>query len=284
MGHGDDQFEVTYDRASPGRKVKAETGNTPGSQRGRRVEERPPGGTSQAGRGNVSSGNAAVRSERVRWEPRSDRQTEYALMADRAEHWNQIFASKVDKELGWYEGDVRQTLAALERIPSATCQTVFVPGAGTSLLVDELLARGTRLILNDISGEALARLQGRIGARGDQIQWLHHDISQPLPDSAIQADIWIDRAVLHFLLAESEIDGYFGNVRTVVKPGGHVLLAEFSETGALRCAGLDVHRYSAEEMRGRLGGEFSLVWAEDYTFVNPAGAPRPYVYALFRRN
>ena len=205
-------------------------------------------------------------------------------MADRAGHWDQVFASKADKELGWYEGDVGQTLAFLDRIPNALCQTVFVPGAGTSILIDELLARGMRVVLNDISGEALARLRGRIGAGGERVQWLHHDISKPLPDRAMQVDIWIDRAVLHFLLTESEIEGYFENVRAVVKPGGHVLLAEFSETGAIRCAGLDVHRYSVEEMRTRLGSEFSLVWAEDYTFVNPAGDPRPYVYALFRRN
>ena len=205
-------------------------------------------------------------------------------MTNRAEHWNQIFASKADKELGWYEGDVRQTLALLDRIPSEESKTVFLPGAGTSLLVDELLARGTRLVLNDISTEALAMLKERIGARGNNIEWLHQDISQPLPVGVTQADIWIDRAVLHFLLTEPEIDGYFGNVRAVVKPRGYVLLAEFSETGAPRCAGLDVHRYTVDEMRLRLGQEFSLVWAENYTFVNPAGDPRPYVYALFQRN
>ncbi len=204
-------------------------------------------------------------------------------MTNRAEHWNQIFASKTDKELGWYEGDVRQTLAFLDRIPSEKSRTVFLPGAGTSLLVDELLARDTRLVLNDISREALARLKERIGARGIEIEWLHQDISQPLPVGVTQADIWIDRAVLHFLLTEPEIDGYFGNVRAVVKPRGYVLLAEFSETGAPRCAGLDVHRYTVDEMRVRLGQEFSLVWAENYTFVNPAGDPRPYVYALFQR-
>ena len=205
-------------------------------------------------------------------------------MADRTEHWNQIFTSKADKELGWYEADVGQTLAFLDRIPNAASQTVFVPGAGTSLLVDELLTRGNRLILNDISSEALARLRDRVGARGERVEWLLQDISKPLPIGAIQADIWIDRAVLHFLLADSEIVGYFENVRAVVKPGGYVLLAEFSKAGAPRCAGLDVHRYSIDEMSARLGRGFALVAAEDYTFVNPAGAPRPYVYGLFRRD
>jgi SAM-dependent methyltransferase len=208
---------------------------------------------------------------------------ENSPMTDLAEHWNQIFASKADKELGWYEGDVRQTLVFLDRITGTPTQTVCLPGAGTALLVDELLSRGKRLVLNDISSEALARLRARVNAEGNPIEWLHQDISKPLPDDVTQADIWIDRAVLHFLLAASEIDGYFANVRAVVKPGGHVLLAEFSKTGAPRCAGLDVHRYCVDEMIERLGREFALVAAEDYKFMNPAGAPRPYVYALFQR-
>jgi EEF1A lysine methyltransferase 2 len=200
------------------------------------------------------------------------------------EHWNRAFAGKADSDLGWYEGDVRQTLTLLDLIPSSEITTAFLPGAGTSLLVDELLARGLRLVLNDISDEALARLKHRIGKDGDRVVWLHHDISKPLPVNIPQIDLWVDRAVLHFLLDEADITGYFRNLLAILKPGGHVLLAEFSEAGATRCAGLDVHRYSVAEMAQRLGLEFSLVKAEDYIFTNPAGAPRPYVYALFRRD
>jgi EEF1A lysine methyltransferase 2 len=36
-------------------------------------------------------------------------------------------------------------------------------------------------------------------------------------------------------------------------------------------------------MAERLGPGFELVQAEDFTFVNPAGDPRPYIYALFHR-
>jgi hypothetical protein len=89
--------------------------------------------------------------------------------------------------------------------------------------------------------------------------------------------------VLHFLLTEDDIAGYFRNLQSVLAPNGHVLLAEFAVHGAPKCAGLEVHRYSAEEMGKRLGPEFVLVKAEEFTFINPAGAPRPYVYALFRR-
>jgi len=206
------------------------------------------------------------------------------LMDGLVEHWNRAFAGKADSDLGWYEGDVRQTLAMLDSIPGRENETAFLPGAGTSLLVDELLTRGLRLVLNDISDEALARLKQRIGKDGDRIVWLHHDIAKPLPATIPQVDLWVDRAVLHFLLDEADITGYFTNLLATLKPGGHVLLAEFSEAGATRCAGLNVHRYSVAEMAQRLGPDFSLVKAEDYIFTNPAGAARPYVYALFRRD
>ncbi|MFM8495266.1 MAG: hypothetical protein ACKOEM_07025 [Planctomycetia bacterium] len=89
--------------------------------------------------------------------------------------------------------------------------------------------------------------------------------------------------MLHFLRDESQIGGYFDNLRAVLQPGGFVLLAEFSATGAARCAGLDVHRYSVEEMARRLGHAFELVRADDVTFVNPSCGLRPCVYGLFHR-
>lgn len=200
-----------------------------------------------------------------------------------AAHWNRIYVGKPETELGWYEADAGRTLAFLDLVPSGPVPRVFLPGAGTSRLVDALASRGMRLILDDVSDEALARLRDRLGAAGAEAVWLHHDVSRPLPEGLPPVDLWIDRAVLHFLLEERAIDGYFANLRGLLRPGGHVLLAEFAETGATRCAGRDVHRYSLDEMARRLGPEFTLVKAEESVFVNPSGAPRPYLHALFRR-
>jgi hypothetical protein len=199
------------------------------------------------------------------------------------QHWNAIFSTKADPELGWYESDASQTLKFLDLIPQCEAATIFLPGAGTSLLVDELLTRGHNLILNDISDEALNKLKNRIGMN-DRLTWLHHDISKPLPGDRPQADLWIDRAVLHFLLDEEDIRGYFANLHSAIRPGGYALLAEFSTTGAPKCAGLELHRYSVEELTRRIGEEFELIQSEEYTFINPSGDPRPYIYALYRKN
>ncbi|HHJ18235.1 MAG TPA: class I SAM-dependent methyltransferase [Gammaproteobacteria bacterium] len=204
-------------------------------------------------------------------------------MTTRKKHWNAIFSAKADHELGWYERDVSQTLKFLRRIPKTGSAIIFLPGAGTSLLVDELLAVGYKLVLNDISDEALKKLRARIG-RDNKSIWLHHDISKPLPEGLPLADIWIDRAVLHFLTEESDIQGYFSNLKSVIKPGGYVLLAEFSTRGATKCAGLELHRYSIEEMAMRMGPGFELLESEEYTYINPVGDPRPYIYALYKKH
>ncbi|MBF0205152.1 MAG: class I SAM-dependent methyltransferase [Desulfamplus sp.] len=204
-------------------------------------------------------------------------------MTTRNEHWNTIFSTKANSELGWYESDVSQTLKFFSLIPKNEGATIFLPGAGTSVLVDELLIRGYKLILNDISDEALNKLRSRIGTN-DRLTWHHHDISKPLPDATPQADIWIDRAVLHFLLEEADIEGYFANLNSMTRSGGYALLAEFSTTGATKCAGLELHRYSVEEMTDRLGNDFKLIKFENYTYMNPVGDPRPYLYALYRKH
>ena len=205
-------------------------------------------------------------------------------MTTPSQHWNAIFSAKTDSELGWYEPDVAQTLKFIDLIPGNRTATIFLPGAGTSVLVEILLSRGSRLIVNDISDEALRKLKERNVNSLDRLTWLHHDISEPIPAGLPQADIWIDRAVLHFLLDEVQIEGYFRNLRSLLRRGGHVLLAEFSTRSAQKCAGLDLHRYSAEELTNRLGEGFDLIKYEDYIFINPFGEPRPYLYALYKWN
>tara|TARA_Y100000310_G_C20435841_1_gene693683 strand:- start:113 stop:328 length:216 start_codon:yes stop_codon:yes gene_type:complete len=68
-----------------------------------------------------------------------------------------------------------------------------------------------------------------------------------------------------------------------VKKGGFALFAEFSTEGATKCAGLNIHRYSVKDVSERLGDNFKVVNQFDYTYINPYGDPRPYIYVLYKR-
>ncbi len=204
-------------------------------------------------------------------------------MNSKSEHWNSIYSNTEDSKLGWYEEDAAQTLKLLNQVPAWKGSTIFIPGAGTSVLVEQLLRTESRLVLNDISRKALDELQSKLQDKTAEIHWLCQDISQPITDALPDIDIWIDRAVLHFLREEKDIKGYFNNLTSRLKPGSFALFAEFSITGARKCAGLVLHRYSVEELSERLGPEFELISHFEHTYINPDGAARPYIYALFKQ-
>ncbi|MFQ5965734.1 MAG: class I SAM-dependent methyltransferase [Candidatus Scalinduaceae bacterium] len=204
-------------------------------------------------------------------------------MKSSSKHWDAIFSGTEDPKLGWFEKDASKTLELLNPIPKWENSTVFLPGVGTSVLIEELLSRGVKLVLNDISIEAINRAKSRLGNKCKEINWLCQDIAQPIQDAIPDIDIWIDRAVLHFLTDEDGIKGYFENIKSILKVGSYAMFAEFSKTGAPKCAGLTLHRYSIEELSGNLGLSFKLVSHFDYTYINPFGDPRPYVYALYKR-
>ena len=202
------------------------------------------------------------------------------------QHWNQIFDNKQDEQLGWFEGDISQTLKFIDQMSLPAASRIFIPGAGTSQLADKLYGDGYQLLLNDVSDSALAQLKQRLTQdhdRENNTEYLVQDISQPLTIATDSVDAWIDRAVLHFLLNDKAIQGYFDNLKRAVKKGGYVLLAEFSKQGAKKCAGLEVHQYDLEEMQQRLGDGFQLIAAEEFEFINPSGDSRPYIYGLFKR-
>jgi len=201
-------------------------------------------------------------------------------MVSDTQHWNNIFANKTDQDLGWYEADLSQTMKYIEQVPLTPESVIFLPGAGTSFLVDKLISAGSHLIANDISNKALTKLAQRV--ENERLTCLCQSISDQF-SSPLSVDLWIDRAVLHFLLSEQEISGYFNNLLKAVKVGGYVLLAEFSHTGAKKCAGLAVHQYSIAEMQERLGEDFELIASEEHTFINPFQQEKPYVYGFFKR-
>ncbi len=162
-------------------------------------------------------------------------------MNSSSEHWDAIFSHAEDSKLGWYEKESTQTLKLLNQIPNLEGSVAFLPGSGTSVLIEELLSKGVNLVLNDISVEALNRVKERLGDKSEKITWICQDIAQPFQDSIPNVDLWVDRAVLHFLTNENDIKGYFNNLKSLMKIGGYALFAEFSKTGARKCAGLKLH-------------------------------------------
>jgi transcriptional regulator with XRE-family HTH domain len=205
------------------------------------------------------------------------------MKTTKSNHWNSIFLDSEDSALGWHEQDLNKTFSLLNQIDNWKKLTIFISGAGTSKLIDLLLSKNTNLIVNDISIEAINKVKERLGATQQKINWLCQDISKPFQRKIEDIDIWLDRAVLHFLTEEKDIEGYFENLKTHLAKNGYAIFAEFSQIGATECAGLAVHQYSITELSQRLGISFKLISHFEHDFINPRGEEKPYIYALYQR-
>ena len=104
-------------------------------------------------------------------------------------HWDNIFSKTKETKLGWHEKDTSQTFKLLDEIPDLKKASLFLPGAGTSILVEDLIARVSNLILNDISSEALNRLRQGLKEGSEEIVWLCQDIAQPFEEPMPEVDI-----------------------------------------------------------------------------------------------
>ncbi|MDO6719419.1 methyltransferase domain-containing protein [Psychrosphaera sp. 1_MG-2023] len=205
-----------------------------------------------------------------------------------ADYWDNIFDNQDRHKLEWFEPDVSQTIEFLGNALPAEGSLVFIAGAGTSKLVEYLHHRNFQMVLNDISKTALKETKSRVGGRNLHV-YLNSDISKPffshknhleIPNSV---ELWIDRATLHFLINQKQIDQYFVNLRQVLKVGGYVMLAQFVIGGVSQCTGLPIKQWTIDDFQLNLGSEFRLHASRYHDFIAPNGETKPYVYALFKR-
>ncbi len=199
------------------------------------------------------------------------------------EHWDKAYLNSPENKLGWYETDLSPMLKLILKTGLNKSARILNVGAGSTTFIDELLNKGySNIIATDISEVALKKLEDRV--LSNKVEFIIDDLTKPTKLKNMKpVDLWIDRAVLHFFIGETEQDIYFDLLKSKIQSKGYVILAEYNLSGAKLCAGLPVHRYSKEILAEKLGKGFELIDSFDYTYIMPSGAERPYVYTLFRR-
>ena len=208
-----------------------------------------------------------------------------SMAIDHKQHWNKSYENSEIDRLGWYEEFPAPSLRLIEKSNIKKNGTIFNAGAGATTLIDELLKKGfNKIIVNDISPTALEILKNRLSEKGKNIMWIEDDLTKPTVLKSLEKiDLWHDRAVMHFFHEANEQKAYFDLLRSKVKKGGFAILAAFNLNGAKKCSGLPVYRYDASMIQERLGEEFELIEAFDYTYNMPSKDTREYIYTLFKR-
>jgi len=209
-------------------------------------------------------------------------QREYDLQ----EHWNKAYQNTSVNGLGWYEENPEASLQLIEECNLAKDDLIFNAGAGATTLINKLLEKKySNIIVNDISASALSILKNNLTTQeGSQVKFIIDDLTIPTELLKIKnVDLWHDRAVLHFFTSEKQQNSYFDLIKKILSPNGFVILAEFNLEGAKKCSGLDVFNYNEEMLQDSLGDDFVLLKSFNYSYIQPSGNTREYVYTLFQR-
>jgi SAM-dependent methyltransferase len=198
------------------------------------------------------------------------------------EHWETIYGQKAADRVSWYRPHLERSLGFIQSAHLPKTAAIIDVGGGASTLVDDLLGLGyTDLTVLDISPTAIAGAKTRLGARAGFVHWIEADITRvALPEH--HYDFWHDRAVFHFLREGDARRRYVAAVRRGLKPGGHIVVATFGPQGPQKCSGLDVMRYSAEELHGEFGSPFEKVASCEEAHRTPWGSEQEFVYCYCR--
>ncbi|MGC1859696.1 MAG: class I SAM-dependent methyltransferase [Methylocystis sp.] len=201
---------------------------------------------------------------------------------DRKAHWENIYTTKGEAEVSWFQESPVPSLELLELVGAQPSSAIIDIGGGASRLVDCLLARGfENITVLDLSATALASARARLADRGGKVKWIAADATQWRPPE--NYDVWHDRAAFHFLTREEEQNAYIQRLRQALRRGGHVIIGTFAPDGPEKCSGLPVARHNAESLSAILGAGFVLVDSRRHEHATPWQAVQKFQFSTFRR-
>ena len=203
-------------------------------------------------------------------------------MSDRATHWDNVYATKGEAEVSWFQDNPAISLEMIRATNPDRGAEIIDIGGGASRLVDALLQDGYRhLTILDLSANALEASKKRIGAAASTVDWIVADATSWRP--ARTYDVWHDRAAFHFLTDPHDRTAYVERLRIALAPGGQVIIATFAPDGPEKCSGLPVQRHDNASLSVELGPEFELVETHSETHHTPWHSTQAFQFSRFRR-
>ena len=199
----------------------------------------------------------------------------------RQAHWENVYTSKGENEVSWFQESPTPSLALIAAIGAPNSALVDI-GGGASRLVDHLIERGFHdVTVLDLSAAALEAAKARLGERAARAQWLVADATTWQPSRTY--DIWHDRAAFHFLTEEQDRADYIARLKQALKVGGHAIIATFALDGPEKCSGLPVMRYDAARLGQMLGPGFKLLQSHGNDHATPWGSHQQFQFSVFQR-
>jgi ubiquinone/menaquinone biosynthesis C-methylase UbiE len=199
------------------------------------------------------------------------------------DYWDKIYQTKKEDEVSWFQSEPVKSLELIDEFKLPRQAKIIDIGGGESRLVDHLLKRGFKNIsVLDISSIPLEKMKGRLGEEGNNVEYITSDVTKFVPHH--RYDLWHDRATFHFLTSMDDIEKYLAIASNAIADGGYLIISTFSKTGPDKCSGLEISKYSEDELKKVFGKYFENIKCFNDTHVTPWGSKQDFVFCGFRKS
>jgi len=197
-------------------------------------------------------------------------------------HWENIYTSKTEKEVSWFQEYPTTSIEFLELFNLPLTANIIDIGGGDSHFVDALLTKGYKNIwVLDISGSAIERAKQRLGAKSSLVNWIVTDVTEFEPP--VKFNFWHDRAAFHFLINDDAINKYVDIAENGISDQGYLVLGTFSENGPEKCSGLQIKQYNEASMSARFEVAFNRIKCITEDHITPFNTVQNFLFCSFQK-
>ena len=199
---------------------------------------------------------------------------------DNKKHWENIYQKKEIDGVSWYQKVPVASLQLIKKYSISNSDKIIDIGCGKSFLADNLLELNyTDISLVDISSNALKGVKDRL--QNKSLNFIETDILNF--NSNDKYDIWHDRAVFHFITNPEGIEKYISLCNEYINKGGNLIIGTFAEDGPLKCSGLEIKRYSVDQISDLFEENFELVESFKMLHKTPFNTEQSFSFCVLRK-
>ena len=195
-------------------------------------------------------------------------------------HWEKIYETKTIDGVSWYEKTPHQSIELIQKYSNKNSDKIIDIGCGKSFLADNLLKLNyENITLVDISLNALEEVKERLN--NESLNFIETDLLNLKLEQTF--DIWHDRAVFHFITEKEGVEKYISLCNKYIGKGGKLIIGTFAEDGPLKCSGLEIKRYSINNLKELFKENFEFIEGFKKLHITPFDTQQSFTFCVFKK-
>ena len=199
---------------------------------------------------------------------------------EKKKHWEYIYQTKKIDGVSWYQEAPNESIELIKKFSTSNSDTIIDIGCGKGFLADNLLKLNyENITLVDISLNALKEVKERLN--NESLNFIETDVLNLKLEQAF--DIWHDRAVFHFITEKESIEKYISLCNKYIGKGGKLIIGTFAEDGPLKCSGLEIKRYSIDNLKELFKENFEFIEGFKKLHNTPFDTQQSFTFCVFKK-